>query len=171
MRLHPRLVVVGEVSLEEQGLEAEPTPRAADPLAQLDGVGLDELRQRGQGARRPRQIAPRHRDAVGGPRRRQHPPVSVEDVATRGVELLRPHGIALGAARELLALQDLELEEAEGEDAEDQEDHEDRQGQAALDAALGAGPEARPRSGLATDHVDRVRGSSRSGRWPSSPPR
>ena len=48
--------------------------------------------------------------ADGRTRRRTHPTLAVEDVTPRRLEPHQADGVALGDAREFLALEDLELE-------------------------------------------------------------
>ena len=78
--------------------------------------------------------------------------------------------VALRDPRQLLSLEDLELEETQHEHGEDEEDRGEGHRQAAFDEALGARPETRPGAVLSPDH-DSALGARRSGLWPSSSPR
>ena len=134
-------VIEGQVGGEPHGLEAPPTARRADALAERLRLRVEQHPEGGGGAIGRAQVARHHRDAEGRARRRQHPTLAVEDFASRRLEPHQAHGIALGDALELLALENLELEEAHREDPESQQDGADEEGQPPLDRDLGAGPE------------------------------
>ena len=160
-------VIEGQVGDEPHGTEAPPPARRADTLPERRRLRVEQHPESSRGAIGRVQIARQHRDAEGRPRRRQHPTLAVEDVAPRRLEPNQSHGVPLGNAREFLALEDLELEEAQDKDPEDQQDSTDEHGQPPLDRNFGTGPQARTAPVL-TLHNESSRESRRSNRPLSS---